>query len=259
MNTFSISRFWQVLKWDFANNFSRMIKMFWIWIAVFVSYFLFFTFLAPRQLAFQNFVGLFYGVFFITLIIGPSLTLKSMNKSRQHKLNMLMLPATNGEKFLSLVVTAICTHLLTIIAAFFIADLVQYIATIAFRFEETGFVTTDLLKSNTMMFSIMNMRAFPYIMAQIIVLLWIISVYLLGGMFFRRYAWLFVSLGFFILMILFVQLVVHYKSDYIIEIQENAFYITISIVFGLLTLLNVWLSYRLFCRLQLINRKWINI
>ena len=165
--------------------------------------------------------------------------------------------ATNGEKFFSLLITTLCTYLLTMIVAFFIADLVQYIVTVAFRFENTGFATTTLLDSNYRISSMM--KPFPDIMAQIITLLWIISVYLLGGMFFRRYAWLFVSLGFFILMILFAQFVMHYKSDYIIEIQENTFYIVISIVFGLLTLLNVWLSYRFFCKLQLINRKWINI
>lgn len=257
MNTFNLSRFWQVLKWDFANNFSRMIKTLWIWAAIFVGNFLFSRLFAPHQLGLMNFLGFFFCVFFITLIIGPSLTLKNINKSRQHRLNTLMLPATNGEKFFSLLITTLCTYLLTMIVAFFIADLVQYIVTVAFRFENTGFATTTLLDSNYRISSMM--KPFPDIMAQIITLLWIISVYLLGGMFFRRYAWLFVSLGFFILMILFAQFVMHYKSDYIIEIQENTFYIVISIVFGLLTLLNVWLSYRFFCKLQLINRKWINI
>ena len=89
--------------------------------------------------------------------------------------------------------------------------------------------------------------------------IWVISVYLLGGMFFRRYAWLFVSLGFFLILMAIGYFLNRYVPDYMIEIDKDAFLYGASLVLAILSLLNVWLSYRLFCRLQLINHKWINI
>ena len=89
--------------------------------------------------------------------------------------------------------------------------------------------------------------------------IWVISVYLLGGMFFRRYAGLFVSLGFFLILMAIGYFGSRYEPDYMIEIDKDAFLYGTSLVLAILSLLNVWFSYRLFCRLQLINHKWINI
>ena len=259
-NSFNISRFWQVLKWTFANNRQSVVKMLWIWTAIFVCYFLFTLFhYSSNHLVTSGAMGLFVGIFFTLLIVFPSLTLKSINKNRQHRLNTLMLPATNTEKFLSLIITVFCTYILTMVAAFLIADGVQFLVSTIFRLNDTGFVTAKLYQAymSTRMDG-SNMGSQDMLFSTMLTI-WVISVYLLGGMFFRRYAWLFVSLGFFLILMAIGYFLSRYEPDYMIEIDKDAFLYGASLVLAILSLLNVWLSYRLFCRLQLINHKWINI
>ena len=259
-NSFNISRFWQVLKWTFANNRQSVVKMLWIWTAIFVCYFLFTLFhYSSIHLVTSVGKGLFVGIFFILLIVFPSITLKSINKNRQHRLNTLMLPATNTEKFLSLIITVFCTYILTMVAAFLIADGVQFLVSTIFRLNDTGFVTAKLYQaymSNRMAGT--NVGSQDMLFSTMLTI-WVISVYLLGGMFFRRYAGLFVSLGFFLILMAIGYFGSRYEPDYMIEIDKDAFLYGTSLVLAILSLLNVWLSYRLFCRLQLINHKWINI
>ena len=258
-NSFNISRFWQVLKWTFANNRQSVVKMLWIWTAIFVCYFLFTLFhYSSIHLVMSVGKGLFVGIFFILLIVFPSLTLKSINKNRQHRLNTLMLPATNTEKFLSLIITVFCTYILTMIAAFLIADGVQFLVSTIFRLNDTGFVTAKLYQAYMSSMDRTNMGSQDMLFSTMLTI-WVISVYLLGGMFFRRYAGLFVSLGFFLILMAIGYFGSRYEPDYMIEIDKDAFLYGTSLVLAILSLLNVWLSYRLFCRLQLINHKWINI
>lgn len=258
-NSFNISRFWQVLKWTFANNCQSVVKVLWIWTAIFVCYFLLTLFhYSSIHLVTSVGKGLFVGIFFILLIVFPSITLKSINKNRQHRLNTLMLPATNTEKFLSLIITVFCTYILTMIAAFLIADGVQFLVSTIFRLNDTGFVTAKLYQAYMSSMDRTNMGSQDMLFSTMLTI-WVISVYLLGGMFFRRYAGLFVSLGFFLILMAIGYFGSRYEPDYMIEIDKDAFLYGTSLVLAILSLLNVWLSYRLFCRLQLINHKWINI
>lgn len=258
-NSFNISRFWQVLKWTFANNCQSVVKVLWIWTAIFVCYFLFTLFhYSSIHLVTSVGKGLFVGIFFILLIVFPSITLKSINKNRQHRLNTLMLPATNTEKFLSLIITVFCTYILMMIVAFLIADGVQFLVSTIFRLNDTGFVTAKLYQAYMSSMDRTNMGSQDMLFSTMLTI-WVISVYLLGGMFFRRYAGLFVSLGFFLILMAIGYFGSRYEPDYMIEIDKDAFLYGTSLVLAILSLLNVWLSYRLFCRLQLINHKWINI
>ena len=258
-NSFNISRFWQVLKWTFANNAQSVVKVLWIWTAIFVCYFLLTLFhYSSIHLVTSVGKGLFVGIFFILLIVFPSITLKSINKNRQHRLNTLMLPATNTEKILSLIITVFCTYILTMIAAFLIADGVQFLVSTIFRLNDTGFVTAKLYQAYMSSMDRTNMGSQDMLFSTMLTI-WVISVYLLGGMFFRRYAGLFVSLGFFLILMAIGYFGSRYEPDYMIEIDKDAFLYGASLVLAILSLLNVWLSYRLFCRLQLINHKWINI
>ena len=258
-NSFNISRFWQVLKWTFANNCQSVVKVLWIWTAIFVCYFLLTLFhYSSIHLVTSVGKGLFVGIFFILLIVFPSITLKSINKNRQHRLNTLMLPATNTEKFLSLIITVFCTYILTMIVAFLIADGVQFLVSTIFRLNDTGFVTAKLYQAYMSSMDRTNMGSQDMLFSTMLTI-WVISVYLLGGMFFRRYAGLFVSLGFFLILMAIGYFGSRYEPDYMIEIDKDAFLYGASLVLAILSLLNVWFSYRLFCRLQLINHKWINI
>ena len=261
MNTFNISRFWKTLKWYFANERSQIVRMLWTWTGIFACYTLFsFAVTLTHAQAANSVIGFFFGVSSAVLIVAPSVILKRINKNRQYRLNTLMLPATNMEKFLSTLITYFCLYVLTMVVAFFIADLIQYLISLAFRVNDAGFITNRIcqIHDNIRTWNGEGSTFLPNT-ASIAIGVWITSVYLLGGMFFRRYAWLFVSLGFFIASICLGWFISHYEPDYVIEIQANAFFTIISIVFIALSLINLLLSYRLFRRLQLVNRKWINL
>lgn len=267
MKAFNCKRFVEVFKWDLADSQRTIVRTFAIWLVVFgfnifLNYFRLFGAGTNTTYPSQSILGFFFIAFFFLLTITPSLLLVKVNKNRQQRLSYLMLPGTSLEKYLVRLVVVFLTYLVTFVVAFVVADLVQYVVSLIANPSVAKLAMSHLFfdRTVTIVFGEGAMTGFIAFMA---ITLWNLTFYLLGGTFFRKQAWLLVSLTLLLLLILFKIFLGDIANLFIDMhfITRNADTINtiIATVFGLLTVLNICLSFHLFKRLQLINNKWINI
>jgi hypothetical protein len=197
-------------------------------------------------------------ILFGNLIIGPSLMFQSM-KGKHDRQTLLMLPASNFEKYLMRYSTWIILLPLYVIA-FFGADLIQYLVNVLGDNGYVQFVTTKLIDmtSDTMNHLWTTQRRF--LMTDFfVVMLWLHSVYALGGTFFRshKYAALLTTVAIIVYGMLHVWLF-GMGDSYDEKNPSDTTDIIWCVSYGILIIVNFWLSYRLFCRNQVIG-KFVNL
>jgi hypothetical protein len=264
MKTFDIHRFGKVLKWTIYYNKSTLTKItMGFFIAFLAIYFLttdlFFSSSSSFPNRLNSAAGVTFGMFFVFLFLTPSWILSNM-KNRKSSLDYLMLPATNLEKFLARIVMVTVFYTLCVVAAQIAADLIQWIISM-FRYpvSQTGLISTDILENHYISFG-GHARGFNscYARGNMLVLIWIIwmhSVYTLGGTVFRKCAWIITSL---LLLVLGI-IVVWSGFGFGFEIALINDGVIITLMFLVFAGLNYYMSYKVFSRIQLINNKWINL
>ena len=195
----------------------------------------------------------------MSLFIIATFIISDLGK-RQQRINEMMLPATNLEKFLARVILVSVVYPLLIAIAFIAADGLQQLTTmLIFYGGRASLVATwyEYCQSSS--------TGTPLWVRVEIVLL-TNSFALLGGMFFRKAAWLKTLISLFVIIIgiamsltTFAYLLYEY-TDYELVLTNNALTTVISnlICIGL-TVLMYWSSYKLYTRLQVINNRWRNI
>lgn len=272
MNTFNFQRFTRMLAWDIATNRQRIIKQVIAFSIVLLAIALFVTHafsLVDYQdetvfvAQLEQVVALSSFFFFLVVSVAPSLIFNGVNQNRQIRLSFLMVPSSNVEKYVSRIITTFVTYVLTYIAAFFIADLAQWLISLILHPSQKMFMSELLFDFGllarhnynpgyTTFFEWYMMMAFN---------IWLISLYMLGGTLFRRYAWLFVSvvviMGVIFAVSLMKEMGVLYNWDW--HFTKEQICTTVSGVCTVFAILNIFLSFRLFKRLQLINNKWLNL
>ena len=179
--------------------------------------------------------------------------------TRQQRINEMMLPATNIEKFLARIILVSVVYPLLIAIAFIAADGLQQLTTmLIFYGGRASLVATwyEYYQSSS--------TGSPlWVRAGIVILT--NSFALLGGMFFRKAAWLKTLISLFVIIIgIAISLttfayLLYQHTDYELVFDDNALTIVISnlICIGL-TVLMYWSSYKLYTRLQVINNRWKN-
>lgn len=280
MKTFDIHRFGKLLRWTVYYNKSTLTKItFGFFIAFLAIYLLTTDLLFSSGSSFPDRLysakGATLGVFVVFLFLTPSWILSNM-KDRKSSLDYLMLPATNLEKFLARIVTVTIFYTLCVVFAQIAADLVQWIVSL-FRYpiSQTGLICVNFWNNSfvsyggfTGDFDSYNGGNSSYIMvANILLLAWMVwmhSIYTLGGTVFRKRAWIITSflllvLGIIISFILFESSRFIEYTDNVYEVSTMAVGIIVTIILLLIAGINYFLSYRVFSRMQLINNKWINI
>ena len=111
------------------------------------------------------------------------------------------------------------------------------------------------------------LRRHPFVLISCVMLLyawgfWVHSLYILGGAFFRRHQFVLTSLVHLVLIMVFTPLLVHF-----VKTVDNAFFNHWKLVlawsgaavFAALGVLDWWLSYKIFRRMQVVNNKWVNL
>ena len=185
----------------------------------------------------------------MTLLMGASYMFMSFHDNRDAQRNLFLLPANNIEKFLVRYLYGWMVQLVLIIAGILLADVLQYIVGLVIQRDGLHFVTAHVIDALSL-----SSHNSPELSGFCIVMLmvWIHSFYMLGANFFRqvKYSWGYTSLV--LLMLLILCLV--FVSPHVLK---NAFTVGTGFVLLALSILNVWLSYQLFCRWQL-KRKFVN-
>ena len=196
-------------------------------------------------------------MFIITVVTGPSWMFSSM-KSKHDLQTLLMLPASNLEKYLMRYSTWILLLPLYIVA-FFGADLVQYLVNVIWGNENLAFVTTEVINDLSDTFTKLS-KEDPRNMwhGGIATMLLFHSVYTLGGTFFRshKFAWILTT----VVIIVVCMLCIWLLPDGTGYSDKDSAQVTFGwdVFYAVWFLGNFWLSYRLFCRQQVIG-KFVNL
>lgn len=192
-------------------------------------------------------------------------------KTKQQRIDELVLPATSLEKFTARVLASTVLILIIIVAGIMVADVLQMLINMllhkgtfaSFCLSSFNVASTEL---QTSIIAIENVLHKPIRFMFLLTLISSNAFYLLGGMLFRKTAWLKTTLAVIVISIALFSMFVGYAyvvygyTNYVVYMpewmQESWFNITLLIV---QTCACYYFAYRIYCRLQAINTRWLNI
>ena len=207
--------------------------------------------------------------FFYFLTVASGITLDM--KSNQARINTMMLPASNLEKFLSRILFVTIGGIVSMILGLLCADILQMLISLV-RMKDVGSLSVVFFKFIAN--SHFGMAPFSAFVFFVLSVMWFQSCYVLGGTFFRRNQWLLTTITGFCLSLLFMWSMVVWADSWSFGTNDDGTYTffgdqyvldpegtmwMVNVIAVLLISFNYWLSYRLFCRMQVINNKWINL
>jgi hypothetical protein len=190
-------------------------------------------------------------------------------RNKQQTIDFLTLPASNFEKFISRIMFVTLYYTGAFVVGLLAADVLQWLFSLLFfPFDQTGFVITHIqffsnLTIGNSFIESTDLLSWLLGFTLFLGVIYIHSVYILGGTFFRKQAWVLTSITMFFLTI-FIASVLD-KSDFNINLADmssSGLEIIVSIfdiiIVGLIAF-NYWLAYRIFTHIQVINNKWFNL
>lgn len=253
MIQFDIYRFTKLARWTLTIDKKYHVKSFFQNLVVFTLVFVFFTsidFTVNQQDA--NYLPCAIATvvaFAVTLVLGSSFMFYSM--SGKHDMQrLLMLPASNLEKYLMRYASWIILVPIQLVA-FFAADLIQYVFGLVVGHEQVKLVTNAVIET------CQADMPLSYRMTFVWLFVWLHSLYAVGATFFRfrKHNWIATSLVLIVVGILLSALAGHWQNVNMLWWNNQDYF---NLLFLALVVVNFWLSYRFFCRTQVIG-KYINV
>lgn len=220
--------------------------------------------------SFFQVVGSIY-VFAVVLIIVNGANIIRDLKTKQQRIDELVLPATNLEKFTARVLASTVLVLILAAAGIVAGDILQMLINMLLHKGTFGSISLYATKQmysmmETNILAIENVAHKPIRFMFVLTLISGNAFYLLGGMLFRKTAWLKTTLAVIVISIAIFSMFVGYAyvvygyTNYVVYMpewmQESWFNITLLIV---QTCACYYFAYRIYCRLQAINTRWLNI
>ena len=278
MEKFNIKRFGQTFKWLFCENSNRLLL--WL-LGLTLGFMMIDSFLiwsmqqVPQDVkniqqegidyqtaALYGVIGFCIFIAIIVIHLGYSRIFARL-KTKQKRIAYLTLPATNAERYLASLLFVLIVFPLCVLLALILGDTLRM-----FIFGMTGgewqSAVPYLFKENMLFlprFSSWN--KFVAWMMDSSVLLWICSLYILGGTWFRRHAFFIVTgaiIALFIIVAVFIP-----RASFFIPNASNPTTIISAIVYPLIlifivaAIFNFWWSYKIFKRFQIITSNWTNV
>lgn len=220
--------------------------------------------------SFFQVVGSIY-VFAVVLIIVNGANIIRDLKTKQQRIDELVLPATNLEKFTARVLASTVLVLILAAAGIVAGDILQMLINMLLHKGTFGSISLYATKQmysmmETNILAIENVAHKPIRFMFLLTLISGNAFYLLGGMLFRKTAWLKTTLAVIVISIALFSMFVGYAyvvygyTNYVVYMpewmQDSWFNITLLIV---QTCACYYFAYRIYCRLQAINTRWLNI
>ena len=266
MKNFNMTRFGHVLKLDFAEGRKAMM---WGAVCMLLLYLFFFWFawnigmhvsavndwdLHIRRIC--ESVGVFSMMAMYIYFLITASTLYRGEQKKQHRIALLMLPATNLEKFLSRWIYMLAFMLVGGVLPIILADCI-HIIWLQIAGHPVHSMTKALLHSLPQA-SIYN--PVVEIVEVYIVFVAFHSFYLLGGLFFKKFHFIATSVVFAIVFSALVWTVNSFGyRDTPAQSDPTMTYILWGGFFASITIVCTWLAYWLFCRYQVVTHKFANI
>ena len=212
--------------------------------------------------------GFIGGIAFIAFYVLASCIFSNM-KTKQKRENFLMLPASNLEKFVARILLTTAGAVVGIFCSLVIGDILQFLFSL---FITPGFhasITWAVVKEAALnLFSPTD--NWLATIALYFFLLFAHSFATLGGTFYRKLPVLLTACTSIVLCIILGIIVNKLGEAGILNFNLNidlsrgnttdiCFTATIAIVFLALSAFNYWASYKVFCRMQIICNKWLNL
>lgn len=271
MKQFDLSRFWLTLKVDNVLQWKTSLRLtlgmaFALTTIYIVNSLSLLDKLSEYHIRQYNEVcwGLSMFCFIFFMGIGGCFMASNM-KTKQQRIAFLLLPSSNLEKYLSRFLWCTVGFLIFFALAVVLADLLRAI----FCLSVHGSACGSVLGKNAEMLSMITFND-PHGRFEVEIVYAVMmvasmalcshSVYLLGGVFFRKFNWILTTVVCYAVSPLLALL--NYYVDIDPVAQSDGLTTTAYIVTGvclLLTVFNYWASYRLFCRSQVICNKIINV
>lgn len=276
MNSFSINRFWKTFCWVVTTNFRHLLA--WTLAYSLITFLCELIFWKLSEEHTPGYIVAAVAEFFSTFIviavgIGFSLVFYDLNKKPRREA-FLMLPASNLEKYLSSVIYWTVIWTICVLISFAVGDTLRMIFRgLTYGDEWLSAIPGVMVNLNLYDDCFMSGADLLYTVMKIItvttLVLWLHSLYILGGTLMRKYAFVVTSV-LFILCVVALGKTMNYfdlsmfKVDWV---EEDGHYVSsevgaiayvLSIVLLLLTCFNYWASFQIFKGFQLITNKWTN-
>lgn len=283
MNSFNIKRFGQTLRWVIAVNYRTMLL--WTTGIALITFIVELFFLkdasCPRGLI-ENSFGISLMFMMIAFAFLASYVTSFISEKRR-RTAFLALPATNAEKYLSLItytsVIFLCAVFLALVAGDSLRMLFCWIRYHSDTAPDESYKWyTSVLTMFKYNFTIPNYARYEtwFVAMKCILavsfILWVHSLYTLGGTVLRKYSFAVATALFISCFVIFIEINSTYHFDWFEEewIEKAGCYYAyskeigvepyiLSVLLPLLTVFNYWASYRTFKGFQVINHKWINL
>ena len=220
--------------------------------------------------SFFQVVGSIYAFAVVFIIVNGANIIRDL-KTKQQRIDELVLPATNLEKFTARVLASTVLVLILVVAGIVAGDILQMLINMLLHKGTFGSISLYATKQmysmmETSILAIENVAHKPIRFMFVLTLISSNAFYLLGGMLFRKTAWLKTTLAVIVISIALFSMFVGYAyvvygyTNYVVYMpewmQESWFNITLLIV---QTCACYYFAYRIYCRLQAINTRWLNI
>ena len=275
MNSFSFNRFGKALRWVWSMNFRSLM----MWTTGF-SLVIFFAemmiwYLNTGMLT-ENIVGiilLFITIFFMIGVGASISTMFSEVNKKPGREAFLMLPASNMEKFLSIVLYVTVVWTVCIFLSIAVGDTLRMV----FRSLVSGDEWVSCLPrfvdsfAPSFLYRSIYQYTLSYKVMQVVVLtamiFWLHSFYTLGATLLRKYTFVLTSIAFMIIVALFGKMVSYYQrelfhavwiGDHYVSQEVGTLAYVLAVVLPLLSVINYWASFHIFKGFQLITNKWTN-
>lgn len=255
-NTFSGSRFAQVLKCGFLSKEFRLCLMI---MGVMYLLFLFTSILGTRE-PYDIFLDL-SGFLFITLALGTTLGAAFFAAGLSDKgsrISHIMLPATNAEKFLARLVVVLCGTIVASFAAYLVLSAVFAVLSVFSSATPVGANFNPFANINIHIDGIPTGKELLILTESFMFVLLVFSIYLLGGMLWKKKSWFVTSL----IILPFLMAVTNVEGLRILrsvmicyspETAVTADVLLETAVMAAVALLNFWLTWRMFKRMQAVR------
>ena len=291
MNNFDINRFGKTLRWVTSVNFRKM--MLWFTgsvLAVFLGEVLtqFLNGHSAPYYAISTFSAFMALILTLVSMIMVSSVVSSINEKRKREA-FLMLPATNLEKYLALVVYSTVICIAVAILAIVLGDSLrmgwywaigysgpEHATIITTEFGETYYwwssaipmlienLTPHLLSRSEVVPADLMIVEMAFIIGGI---LWVHSLYTLGGTLLRKYSFVATTIFWIFCGTILVRIILaldmtmfhsRWDNGELLEYEIGTISWILAILFPILSVLNYWASFRIFKGFQLITNKWLN-
>jgi hypothetical protein len=247
-------------------------------IALFLAELMFFTFNPDNPDAALMNISQFSGIFIVIGLSAGACTFLSDYNKKAKRETFLMLPASNLEKFLVAVFHVVFVYTIALFLSVVLGDTLRMVyRAIAYGDEWQLAIPliVDYFYPNILDAENMVDGVFWYAVTQMAVfvamILWIHSVYTLGGTLLRKYSFVVVSLFIITCIVAFVKFMIYYKLSMfqtnweahnghatLVYYDAGVMSYVLIVVLPILSVFNYWVSYHIFKNYQLITNKWIN-